>query len=169
MIAELFVLAIFPLLLAIAAGWDVASFTIPNAIPLALIATFAVFAVATHFSFAQAGSHLAGGAIGLVVGFLLFAIGYIGGGDAKLFAGAALWFGIPDLLPYALLATIMGGALALLLMGMRRLPLPAFLVREAWLARLHDAKSGIPYGVALAAGALIILPQTEIFRLAVAQ
>jgi prepilin peptidase CpaA len=168
-IAELFVLAIFPLLLAIAAGCDLASFTIPNAIPVALIAAFVVFAIAAHLSFNQAGSHLIGGAMGLIVGFGLFAIGYIGGGDAKLFAGTALWLGLPDLLPYALLATIMGGGLALLLLAVRRLPLPAFLARESWLLRLHDAKSGIPYGVALAAGALLILPQTEIFRLALAR
>jgi prepilin peptidase CpaA len=39
-------------------------------------------------------------------------------------------------------------------------------VRQAWIVTLHDARSGIPYGVALAAGAFILLPSTEIFRLA---
>jgi prepilin peptidase CpaA len=165
-ISELSVLAIFPVLLAFAAGWDIASFTIPNTIPLALIAGFIVFALAAHLAPTVLGAHLLGGLVGLVIGFTLFALGYIGGGDAKLFACTALWLGLSDLLAYGLFASVMGGALALLLIGARRLPLPVFLSREAWLVRLHDAKSGIPYGVALAAGALLVLPQTEIFRLA---
>ena len=49
---------------------------------------------------------------------------------------------------------------------LRRLPLPRLLARQAWILRLHDEKAGIPYGVALAAGALVILPGTDIFRLA---
>lgn len=166
MAAELFVLAVLPTLLALAAGWDLASFTIPNGISIALLGAFALFAFAVHMAPWAIGLHLAGGGIGLVAGFALFAFGYIGGGDAKLFACTALWLGLSDLPAYALLATIAGGALALLLMGARRLPLPQFLSREVWLVRLHDAKSGIPYGVALAIGALLILPQTEIFRLA---
>lgn len=166
MAGELFVLAVLPLLLAVAAGWDIASFTIPNSISLALLVAFVAFAVTMQLSFGMLGAHLAGGAIGLVVGFALFALGYIGGGDAKLFAATALWLGIGDLMAYALLASVAGGALALFLMGARRLPLPTLLAREGWLVRLHDAKSGIPYGVALAIGALLILPQTEIFRLA---
>jgi len=165
-IAQLFVLAVFPMLLAAAAGWDLASFTIPNAIPLALMAAFAVFAVVIQMPLSIAAAHLFGGFVGLVVGFALFALGYVGGGDAKLFACTALWLGVSDLMAYALFASVMGGALALMLMTARRIPLPAFMLREAWLVRLHDAKSGIPYGVALAAGALLVLPQTEIFRLA---
>ncbi len=166
MIAEIFVLAVFPVLLAFAAGWDIASFTIPNVIPLCLLAGFVMFLFATHMTAGAAGAHLLGGVIGLLVGFTLFALGFVGGGDAKLFACTALWLGLPDLLSYALVASVLGGALTLLLLTARKLPLPAFLSREVWLVRLHDASSGIPYGVALAAGALLILPQTEIFRLA---
>jgi prepilin peptidase CpaA len=39
-------------------------------------------------------------------------------------------------------------------------------MRQPWLVKLHDARSGIPYGVALAAGAFFLLPSTEVFRLA---
>jgi prepilin peptidase CpaA len=53
-----------------------------------------------------------------------------------------------------------------LLIGVRSLPLPPVLTEQAWIRRLHDAKGGIPYGVALAAGAFVVLPQTEIFRIA---
>jgi prepilin peptidase CpaA len=44
--------------------------------------------------------------------------------------------------------------------------LPAFLARQGWMMKLHDSKAGIPYGVALAAAAFILLPSTEVFRLA---
>jgi prepilin peptidase CpaA len=67
---------------------------------------------------------------------------------------------------YALLASLFGGFLTLALLAARAWPLPAFLARHAWILKLHDARSGIPYGVALAAGAFLILPHTEIFKLA---
>jgi prepilin peptidase CpaA len=39
--------------------------------------------------------------------------------------------------------------------------LPYGLAGQAWLARLHDKESGIPYGIALTLGALMIYPETE--------
>ena len=168
MLAEALVLVALPLILAAAAGWDLASFTIPNFLQGALVASFVAFAAATRLHAPDIGLHLLAGAIGLVAGFSFFALGYIGGGDAKLFAAVVLWLGLKDLLPYALVATVLGGVLTLTLLALRRLPLPALLARQPWLLRLHDSKSGIPYGVALAAGVLVILPGTEIFRLAAA-
>jgi prepilin peptidase CpaA len=168
MTAELLVLIVLPALLALAAGWDIASFTIPNFLQLALIGAFAVFVVAIGMQPATIGGHLIAGFVGLAVGFTLFALGYIGGGDAKLFACILLWLGLGNLLDYTLVACLMGGALSLVIIGMRKLPLPAVLTGQAWILRLHDAKGGIPYGVALAAGAFLILPQTEIFKIAAA-
>jgi len=166
MFAEILVLVALPLLLTAAAGWDVASFTIPNFLTLALLGAFAAFAIAAGLSLPTIGWHVLAGFVGLFVGFTLFALGYVGGGDAKLFAAVVLWLGLKDLLPYALLASLLGGALAFALMLLRRHPLPVFLMRQAWLVKLHDAQSGVPYGVALAAGAFFLLPSTEVFRLA---
>ena len=166
MLAEFLVLVALPLLLAAAAGWDLASFTIPNFLQAALIACFAVFAAAAHLGAPGLMLHLLAAFIALVAGFGLFALGYIGGGDAKLFAAVVLWLGLKDLMSYTLVATLLGGGLTLVLIFLRRLPLPAPLARQNWILRLHDAKSGIPYGVALAAGAFVMLPGTEIFRLA---
>jgi prepilin peptidase CpaA len=103
-----------------------------------------------------------------VLGFALFALGYVGGGDAKLFAVTVLWLGLKDLMPYVLIASIAGGVLTLVVLALRQYPLPQSFLRQAWIAKLHDASSGIPYGVALAAGAFFLLPSTEIFRLAAA-
>ncbi len=164
--AELLVIVVLPVLLALAAGWDLASFTIPNQLQLALLAAFFVFIFACHLTPGEMGGHLLAGLLGLAFGFMLFALGYIGGGDAKLFAVIALWLGFHDLPSFALIASLMGGVLTLGLLGLRRVPLPGALARQAWLLHLHDERTGIPYGVALAAGAFFILPQTEIFRLA---
>jgi prepilin peptidase CpaA len=157
---------VLPLLLAMAAGWDLASFTIPNFLPFAVVAAFVPFAAAVHLTMPAIGWHLLAGALGLVIGFGFFAAGYIGGGDAKLFAAVTLWLGFHDLGAYALAASLLGGLLTLTILVMRQWPLPAGLARQGWIVRLHGEKSGIPYGVALAAGAFVLLPQTEIFHLA---
>ena len=166
MIAELFLLIVLPVLLSAAAGWDLASFTIPNFLQLAIIAAFVVFAMIVGIPASELGGHLVAAFIALAIGFTLFAFGYVGGGDAKLFAAIALWFGFRDLANFALVASLMGGGLTLLMITMRRMPLPSALSGQAWISRLHDEKAGIPYGVALAAGALAILPHTAIFRMA---
>jgi len=168
MIAQFLLIALLPAMLLAAAGWDLASFTIPNFLTLAVAAVFGVFALLLGLSPGALGLHLLGGAIALFIGFALFALGYIGGGDAKLYAGAALWLGPHDLVIYTLVATILGGFLTLMLLGLRQLPLPAGLARQDWIVKLHDGQSGIPYGVALAAGFFAILPQAEILRLAAA-
>jgi len=168
MFSEILVLFALPLILIVAAAFDLASFTIPNFITLALFAAFALFAVLVGLSFGLAGWHLLAGLLGLAIGFLFFALGWIGGGDAKLFAGVALWLGFKDLMPYALVASVFGGGLTIAIMLLRQVPLPAILARHGWIVRLHDARSGIPYGVALAAGAVVLLPSTEIFRVAAA-
>jgi prepilin peptidase CpaA len=167
MIAELLVVLVMPALLAVAAGWDLASYTIPNFLSLALVGAFAVFAFVTGMTPGVIGMHLLAGVLALTVGFTLFALGYVGGGDAKLFGAIVLWLGFHNLLDFAFLVSVLGGALALLLLSLRRWPLPAALLRQSWLVRLHDNRSGIPYGIAIAAGAIILLPHTDIFRLAV--
>ena len=168
MIAEALVLFVMPALLAASAGWDMASYTIPNFLPTAFIVVFVAFALTSGMAPAAIGVHALAGLAGLAMGFALFAFGLIGGGDAKLFAVIVLWLGFRDLLDYTLMTSVFGGALALALIGLRNLPIPSALSGQGWLMRLLDPRSGIPYGVALAAGALVILPHTEIFRLATA-
>ena len=167
MMSELLVMLVLPAALIAAAGWDLASYTIPNQIQAALLVAFLVFAVSAGFTPAAFGTHLLAGFAGLVVGFTLFALGYVGGGDAKLFACIVLWFGLANFLDYALVASIFGGALTLGLLTFRKIPLPGLLAGRDWLMRLHDERAGIPYGVALAAGAFAILPYTDVFRAAV--
>jgi prepilin peptidase CpaA len=156
-IQEFLVLVLVPAVLIAAAGWDLASFTIPNFLQAVLLAGFAVFAIVSHMTLGALGWHLLAAAIGFAIGFTLFAFNFVGGGDAKLFACVALWFGFPGILDYAIIASVFGGALTLLILGFRHVPLPGVLARQGWLMRLHDPNSGVPYGVALAIGALALL------------
>jgi prepilin peptidase CpaA len=165
-IAEFLILAVFPALLLAAAVWDVTSYTIPNVISLALLATFAALAVFAGFNLEMLGWHLLAGFAGLAAGFTLFAFNLVGGGDAKLFAVTALILGFGDLAQYALLATLLGGGLTLVILALRSVPLPQYLAAKDWVLRLHESGGAIPYGVALVLAAFIILPQTEIFRAA---
>ena len=164
--AEVLMMLVLPVLLLAAAACDLASFTIPNFLNLAVAACFLLFAGLTHLPLGLVAAHLGAGLGGLALGFIFFALGYIGGGDAKLFAGIALWLGVSDLAAYALASSVLGGVLTLTILGLRQLPLPALAARQGWILRLHGEKSGIPYGVALAAGAFVVLPHAEIFRLA---
>ncbi len=164
MIQEFLVLVLVPAVLLAAAGWDLASFTIPNFLQAVLLAGFVVFAVVSHMALGPLGWHLLAATIGFAIGFALFAFNIVGGGDAKLFACVALWFGLTDLLSYAVFASLFGGVLTVAMIGFRYLPLPGVLGRQGWLMRLHDPKAGIPYGVALASGAFAVLPYTDVFR-----
>ena len=104
----------------------------------------------------------------LVLTFGMFARGWIGGGDAKLAAATAIWLGFDHVGDYALSASVLGGLLTLLIIGMRKWPLPAVLMAHQWVARLHEPSTGIPYGVALASAGLLSYPETAIWLSAAA-
>jgi prepilin peptidase CpaA len=161
MILDIARLLLFPALMAFAAASDLFTMTISNRISLLLAAGFLVLAVAGGMGFSEILAHLGAGAALLVVAFGCFTMGWVGGGDAKIAAAAALWFGFGHLMNYLLYASIFGGALTLLLLQFRQWPLPYALSGQAWLLRLHAKESGIPYGIALALGALLIYPETE--------
>ena len=161
MILDIARLLLFPALMAFAAASDLFTMTIPNRLTLALTAGFLALALLSGMGPYDILSHVGAGATVLVVAFACFAMGWIGGGDAKVAAAAALWFGFGHLLDYLVYASLFGGALTLLLLQFRRWPLPYPLVGQAWLAKLHAKESGIPYGIALAIGALTIYPDTE--------
>jgi prepilin peptidase CpaA len=161
MILDIARLMLFPALMAFAAASDLFTMTISNRVSLALAAGFLLLAAASGMGFYEILMHIGAGATVLTVAFACFAMGWIGGGDAKIAAGAALWFGFGHLLNYLLYASLFGGALTLLLLQFRQWPLPYALVGQTWLLRLHAKESGIPYGIALAIGALTIYPETD--------
>ena len=161
MMTEAITLTLFPAMMAFAASSDLFTMTIANRVSLILIGGFVLLAIMTGMSATDALLHVGAGASVLVVAFALFSFGWIGGGDAKLAAATALWFGFNHLFDYLIYSSILGGALTLLLIQFRMFPLPQVLAGRDWIERLHRRGGGIPYGIALAAAALLVYPHTE--------
>ena len=161
----------FPLLVLTAAVKDLTSFTIPNWISLGLVAGWAP-AAAAALAFGLPASELLScmgvGFAALVVGMVMFAMRWIGGGDAKLMAAAALWLGAPGLAPFLMWTTLAGGALTFMLIAARRHG-AAFVGdtgpdAQHWVGRLMDRQGDVPYGVAICVGALAAFPYGVVTR-----
>jgi len=168
--ASFLLVSVLPVLLLSAAIFDVASYRIPNILPGAMLVLFLAFLLAMALSghavgWSEISGHLLAAGVGLIAGMIMFALGWIGGGDAKLFAMTCLWLGWESMFDYAVSASIAGGALTLFLLWMRRFPVPLSL-QFPWVVRLTKPNGAIPYGVALSAAALFILPGTQLFHLA---
>ncbi len=163
---SILLLSIFPAALLIAAVTDLHDFKIPNWISLVLVVGYVGAAVALGATPIQIAEGLALGAAVLVVGFVLFAVRFFGGGDAKLFAASAPWIGAAHYLDYLLATSIAGGALALVILVFRRTPpLPVY-AQAPWIMRIHQNQNELPYGVAISAGGLLTFSQTPLFKLA---
>ena len=153
-------LLVFPALVVVAALKDVTSYTIPNWISLVLIAAFAPVALISGASLATIGLCLAAGLVALLLGMGMFAARWIGGGDAKLFAAAVLWLGWPAAGPFMLVTALAGGALTLGLLSLRSGWFePVLAGSPPWIRKLGARGGDIPYGVAIAVGALMAFPQ----------
>jgi prepilin peptidase CpaA len=93
--------------------------------------------------------HLAHAFIALVVGMILFRLGVVGGGDAKFYAGVAVWFALSDALHLVMAVTLSGLAIFLVWFAWRRLK------RKPIRTKPGDVHGELPYGIAISAGALI--------------
>jgi prepilin peptidase CpaA len=92
-------------------------------------------------------------AVVLTVGVVLFARQVLGGGDVKLFAAVGLWVDIPAALRLIIAIVVAGGLLALAIVMLRTVAPKAVAGRVKTL----QPKAGIPYGIAIAAGTLLVL------------
>jgi prepilin peptidase CpaA len=153
-------LAGFAGLMVTAAFQDFRRLIIPNTLTLSLCILWLLY-LATAPSITLAAGFVAAGC-GLAVflaGAVLFSRGLIGGGDVKLLAAATLWAGPDATMPLLILTGVFGGVLALVLLS----PLgtlitltcrPALDISAA--AAAHKSTVPVPYGVAIAAAALIV-------------
>ncbi|MFN4210286.1 MAG: prepilin peptidase [Devosia sp.] len=153
---------LFPLGMAFAASSDLLTMRISNKLVLLLVVGFCVVAISINLPLQQFAMHVTCALVVLAVGFVLFALRWIGGGDAKLAAATTLWLGFGLTLPYLVYAALLGGVLTLLILALRNVPLTPFLARFRWLERLHDRKSGVPYGIALALAGLLTYTNSTI-------
>jgi prepilin peptidase CpaA len=158
-------LALLPALMIMAAVSDLASFRIPNWMTALIALLFFPLAYLTHMPLEVFGWHVLAGAVLFVAGFILFSVGFFGGGDAKLMAAAGLWFGSTESLPFMAMTVIAGGLLAIAVvlwsMFMAMLEMHGMddsgniLMRAA-----RTVKPKLPYGFAFAIGAILAYPQS---------
>ena len=158
------ILAIFPICMIFATFYDLFTMTIPNRVVLALLAAFVICAPLAGMGLQTAFLHVAVALVVLAVGFVLFNIGVMGGGDAKLLAVSALWFGTAFTVPYLFAASILGGILTFIIIVARRASVPKKLQEIGWINRLLDANQGVPYGAALGPAALLVFADTPWFE-----
>jgi prepilin peptidase CpaA len=161
-------LILFPALMAFAGASDFFTMTISNSISVALVAGFILLSAAVGMPINEIGMHVSCGAGFLCLTFVLFALGWIGGGDAKLSAATAVWLGWGNIVDYIGVASVIGGVLTLIFLQARKWPMPEFLTARDWFARLYDHGNGVPYGIALAAAGLVVYPETAIWHAAIA-
>ncbi|MCR6637320.1 prepilin peptidase [Devosia sp.] len=154
----------FPVAMAIAASSDLFTMRISNKLVLLLTVGFFIVAIAINLPLQQFAMHVLCALIVLAVAFGLFALRLIGGGDAKLAAATTLWLGFGMTLPYLAYAALFGGVLTILILVVRGIPLNPALARFGWVARLHNKRSGIPYGIALAVAGITVYSNSAIFE-----
>ena len=131
---------------AAAAICDVCTFEIPDELSIALVVlALAYGALTPGFGWV---SHIAAPVAVFAVGLLLFAKGWMGGGDIKLLTAIAAWTGLAGLLPLLVGISLSGGALALVLIIARRA------LKGKAVSRVFAADAPIPYAVAILGGTL---------------
>lgn len=142
-------------LLIAAAVQDMLTYRIANLFGLAVVAVciVAIF----HDSDPNRWAHLWSFLIAFVLGVLLYAARWMGGGDAKLIAAAALAFDLTGLLILLATVAIIGGLVAIgsIVVGLF-LPTPS----------AGRRRREVPYGVAIAAGAVattFLFPTYSVF------
>ena len=154
-------LAIFAACMVWAAVNDLRTMKIPNLCVLALLATFAVVVVPfSDLTWVALGDHLVVMVGLLVIGFALFMFNVLGAGDGKLMAATALWLGPSASFDFVVYTTALGGLLALGVLMLRGSLLPVRLATHPIIVRMQDNSRTIPYGMAIAPGALLALPSS---------
>lgn len=140
---------------------DFRKLLIPNWIIVTLVAAFPLFGLLYLEPLTLLWHVLIALAV-LACTMALFALNWIGGGDAKLMAGAALWAGPGHMAIFLLVMSALGFVIAIVLVGLRGngvlfaglLPDNSFLRRLQVLARQGQC----PYGVAIGGAALVAAP-----------
>lgn len=167
---EAVIFVVFPFCMLFAAISDTLSMTIANRVPALLLVTFAVVAPLTGMDWTAYGWHFAAGALVLAVTFGLFALGGMGGGDAKLLATTAVWMGLNiTLVSYLVTSAFIGGLLTIAILVYRKSPLAAYTGHNRFLRHFADESVGVPYGIALGLGGLITFPDSPLMVWALAR
>ena len=162
-----FFLMLFPLLMILGGAGDVMTRRIPNSLVVGTAALFLPAALVTGMPLWIMSLHVATAAVLLVLGFGLFSFGVVGGGDAKMMAAAGLWLGFPCSILFITFSALAGGLLAAA-MGLWFLVTMEGGMHSAWFDKaVAPLKPSVPYGFALAAGAILATPFSWWMRAAI--
>ena len=149
----------FAAVMAVAAFEDFRRLVIPNLLPIVLCAlcpVYFAFAPSFYGALTSIGCALAV----FLVGAVLFARGWLGGGDVKLLTAAVLWAGPAGTPALLMLTGVLGGALALFLLmpfGSQITMAIRALLGQPPVSTERGMATPVPYGVAIAAAALIVI------------
>ena len=152
------VISIYLVFSMLAVLWyDISRYIIPNWLVGLMLATYPI-AVAMSHSAVDWKMAVVGRLLVLVVGYIVFAMKWMGGGDIKLMTACALWVGLQNLPDFLFLVAIIGGAFSLGVLMMRK-AMPFIPRKEGSppLPRLLRDDEPVPYGVAIAFGFLFLL------------
>ena len=95
---------------------------------------------------------------------MLFASGYMGGGDVKLLAATALWAGLGQVMPLLAMVAIVGGGFALVVLAcVIRWCRPRFWRACASIPDFAQKQMPIPYGIPIAIAGLLMAPMLPVF------
>lgn len=162
--AILALLGVMPVLVIVAGLHDLTTMKIPNWISGLLILGFFPTALLLGLPLSAVGASVGLAVAALLVGAGMFALKWLGGGDAKLLAAVTLWLGLSGVLPFLLFTAMAGGGLCLLLL-LARARLQVYAVNgPIWITRLLAPKGDVPYGVAIAMGALLAYPSSPLVQ-----
>jgi prepilin peptidase CpaA len=161
-VLQLILLAILPTLVIVAGLKDLTSMKIPNWISGLLILGFFPATLSVGLPPGAIGIHLAVGVAALLIGMGLFTLNLLGGGDVKLMAAACLWLGLSGSGVFVLATAVVGGLFSLALLASRACLPPYVGAGPGWLVQLMKPNGHIPYGVAIAIGALIAWPASPL-------
>lgn len=158
----LLLLSLLPGLVIVAGLRDLTTMTIPNWISVALILGFFPAAFAVGLSPMTVLLHVGVAMLALFAGMGLFALRMVGGGDAKLMAAACLWLGLSGSGQFLVWTGLAGGLFCLMLIIARTQVRPFVSGGPNWVVQLLEPKGDIPYGVAIALGALMAFPASPL-------
>ncbi|KQW81803.1 A24 family peptidase [Brevundimonas sp. Root1279] len=160
-VVQLIALAVLPALVIVAGLQDLTSMKIRNWISAALVVAFFPAALLIGLTPLAVAVHAGIGILALAITIGLFALGQMGGGDAKLIAAVSLWFGLSAGM-FVLWTAVIGGAFALVILIARARTQPYLAAMPGWASTLMTPKNRIPYGVAIAGGALTAFPASPL-------
>ncbi len=152
---------VFPFLVAAAAVSDFHNYKIPNWLTALMALAFLPVALSTGMLVPEIGMHYLAGFLLLLVGYMMFSLGIFGGGDAKMIAACAVWFGTQDTGSFLTSAVFCGGILAFAMLFWTLAKYIIQLDLGDFIPSIRKVMPQMPYGVALAAGAVLAIPDSD--------